>query len=96
MSTTSTIRLIEKEKISNLQFPDEDVLDSSEKRNLRLKNLQSAAEYGNIAQHKVKILFEDNQGQKKVETTLWEVTPEDVFLKHNVTIPVRRIISVKF
>jgi hypothetical protein len=96
MSTSTTSRIIEKERISDLEFPSFDVLDSPEKRIFRLKNLQSACEYGNLAQHKVELLFEDDNGKKKVETTLWEVTAESVFLKHNVTIPVNRIWSVKF
>ena len=96
MSTLTTTRFIEKERISELDFPSADVLDSSEKRIFRLKNLQQACEYGNIAQHKVEILFEDSLGKKKVETTLWEVTDDPVFLKHNVIVPVNRIWSVRF
>jgi hypothetical protein len=96
MSALSAVRIVEKEHISDFEFPTSDVLDSTEKRIFRLKNLHSACEYGNIAQHKVEILFEDFEGKKKVETTLWEVSEKFVFLKHNVTIPVNRILSVKF
>ncbi|MBL4652495.1 MAG: hypothetical protein JKY53_06460 [Flavobacteriales bacterium] len=96
MSTLTTTRFIEKEHISELDFPAADVLDSAEKRIFRLKSLHSACEYGNIAQHKVEILFEDETGKKKVETTLWEVTNDAIFLKHNVTIPVNRIWNVRF
>lgn len=96
MSTTAHTRSIEKEKISTLEFPNADVLDSDEKKIFRLKNLQMAAEYGNIAQHKVEILFEATDGKKKVDTTIWEVKDNLVYLKHNITIPVNRIYSVKF
>ena len=96
MSTTANSRVIEKEQISTLEFPTTDVLDSDEKKILRLKKLQMAAEYGNIAQHKVEILFEDDDGKKKVDTTVWEVKDNLVYLKHNITIPVTRIYSVKF
>ena len=96
MSTLSAVRIVEKEHIGDLEFPPSDVLESKEKRSFRLKNLHSACEYGNIARHKVEILFEDIGGKKKVETTLWEVSEKFIFLKHNITIPVNRIWSVKF
>ena len=42
------------------------------------------------------IYFEDMEGRKKVETTIWEVKQNEVVLKHNISIPMHRIVDVKF
>ena len=96
MQTTSSPRVVEKETIPNLNFPKEDVLSVSSERNQRLKDLRNANELGDLAQYKVKILFEDNSGQKKVETTIWKTTDKEVTLKYGITIPIHRVVKVYF
>jgi hypothetical protein len=39
----------------------------------------------------MKIYFEDDAGNKMVETTIWGVTDSRVILKQGVVIPVNRI-----
>ena len=82
---------IAKEQVVGLQFPDEDVLILPERKKERRSRLEYAVELGNSAFYKVKILFEDSEGMKKVKTTLWGLTKESVVLKHNTKIPIRRI-----
>ena len=89
-------RLIDKENISGLQFPRKDVLDSSLERNKRKNDLLNANELGDLAQYKVKILFEDISGPKKVETTVWSTTNKNVVLKYGIKIPIHRVSKVLF
>jgi len=49
---------------------------------------------GNLEHEKVNILFVDNDGFKKVETTIWGVTDTSIILKKSMTIPLGRILSV--
>ena len=96
MQIQSSPRFIEKEAIPNLSFPNGDVLMLMSDKNRRLKDLLNANELGDLAQYKVKILFEDKTGPKKVETTIWKTTSKDVVLKYGITIPIHRIARVFF
>jgi hypothetical protein len=49
---------------------------------------------GNIEHEKVHILFADNEGLKRVNTTIWGVTEDYVILKTSTIIPMERIVSV--
>lgn len=89
-------KLIDKENITNLSFPNDDVLSTSSDRVNRIKDLRNANELGDLAQYKVKILFADDTGPKKVETTVWNTTKEGVVLKYGIEIPIRRISKVVF
>ena len=89
-------QLIDKENIPNLSFPDGDVLPASSDRVKRIKDLKNANELGDLAQYKVKILFVDDAGPKKVETTVWNTTNEGVVLKYGIEIPIRRVSKVVF
>ncbi|MEQ8324796.1 MAG: hypothetical protein RIC15_05770 [Vicingaceae bacterium] len=88
--------LIEKENIANLDFPKSDVLENPKEKKERLRDLKNANELGDLAQYKVKILFKDSHGMKKVETTVWNATADNVVLKYGITIPVRRVSKVVF
>jgi len=89
-------KLIDKENIANLSFPEDDVLSSQTERTNRIKDLKNANELGDLAQYKVKILFEDDSGLKRVETTVWDTTGEQVVLKYGIAIPINRISRVLF
>lgn len=98
MKTTliTTPVLIEKEAIHLLQFPNTDVLDETSERSIREFDLQQATKLGNIEKHKVEIIFEDAQGMKKVKTTIWATTQNNIVLKSGVIIPINRVYRVKF
>ncbi len=82
---------VEKEAISGLHFPDEEVLLSKDEIKVRASNLERAMKLGNIEHNKIKIVFEDDKGVKEVETTVWGVTDKRVILKQGIHIPINRI-----
>jgi hypothetical protein len=86
--------LIEKEAIAHLHFPKEDILFEKEDIVLRYKKLNDALSIGNLEHDKVIILFQDIQGLKKVNTTIWGVTDREIILKKGVTIPIHRIENI--
>lgn len=96
IKTTSTGKptLIEKEKISELKFSEKEVLKSIEDIKTRIRNLERALKLGNLEHNKIKIIFEDIEGLKQVETTIWGVTDKRIILKHGVLIPIHCIHEV--
>ncbi|MDX6746767.1 hypothetical protein SHK09_08185 [Polaribacter sp. PL03] len=94
MNSTITAQLINKEQIVFLKFPKEEVLDKKEAIKNRCADLKRAMALGNLERGKVNILFKDNLGLKRVETTIWGVTDVAVILKKRTIIPLRRIISI--
>jgi hypothetical protein len=86
---------IEKEFISNLDFPKSDVLENPAMQARRANKLIQAAKLGNLEKHKVQIDFQDSTGMKRVETTIWSITESYVILKSNNRIPINRIIDIK-
>ena len=83
--------VIEKESISTLHYPKTEVLKTIQEEKIRAHELQSAIRLGNTQKRKVKIVFEDNQGLKQIETTVWAVTEKNILLKGGMFIPIIRI-----
>jgi len=95
-ATTSTKPAsIEKENINGLKFPDNDVLSSADDKKMRAANLEKALKLGNLEHGKIKIVFEDAEGIKQVDTTVWGVTDKRVILKQGAVVPIHRIHEVK-
>ena len=92
---TKTPTLIEKENIRGLKFPDNDVLLSKDEIKMRNADLERAMKLGNLEHNKIKIVFEDSEGMKQVETTVWGVTDKRVILKQGILIPIHRIHEIK-
>lgn len=86
---------IEKESIRGLKFPDNDVLVSKDEIKIRYANLERALKLGNLEHNKIKIVFEDSDGIKQVETTVWGVTDKRVILKQGLLIPIHRIHEIR-
>jgi hypothetical protein len=86
---------IDKENISGLKFPDHDVLTSKDDIKIRMANLDKALKLGNLEHGKIKIIFEDSEGIKQVDTTVWGVTDKRVILKQGAVVPIHRIHEVK-
>ncbi|MGF1566434.1 MAG: hypothetical protein ACFCUH_13785 [Flavobacteriales bacterium] len=91
---TAAFLEIPKEQVGALHFPDSDVLTSDADRKQRKAALERAMTLGNLEQIKFKIYFEDHQGKRFVDTTIWGVTDERIILKQGLTIPTHRIISI--
>lgn len=84
-------KIIQKEKVADLHFPQEDILKSEMLKKERGTKINQAISLGNLEHQKVKIYFSDNTGKKKVETTIWAVTDSAIVLKQNIIIPIHRI-----
>lgn len=85
---------IEKEEISKLHFPSEEVLVSEQEITRRRLDLERTPVLGNLDHIKIKLFFEDEREKLFVETTVWAVTTDRVVLKQGVTIPIHRIFKV--
>jgi hypothetical protein len=83
--------IIEKENISTLHFPLKEVLKSALEIGQRVADLHRGLLLGNIHKGKVKIIFEDDESVKQVETTIWALTDTRVILKQGLGIPLSRI-----
>jgi|GEM_PF-120715 uncharacterized protein (UPF0248 family) len=86
---------VEKEHISSLYFPVQEVLSSAEEIAQRKEDAERGSFLGNGYKSKVMIYFKDVEGLKHVETTIWSVTDTRVILKNNMSIPLHRIVKVK-
>lgn len=82
---------IEKEAITTLQFPKEEVLKDDQDKKQRAIDLQRAMALGNLDHIKMKIYFEDNEQKRVVDTTIWGVTDQKIILKQGTVIPIHRI-----
>ena len=82
---------IDKEMITALHFPSNEVLLENEAIKQRKNDLERALALGNLEHLKMKIYFEDDSSLKMTETTIWGVTDNRIILKQGVVIPLNRI-----
>lgn len=82
---------IEKEAITELIFPKEEVLKEEHEVKERALDLQRAMALGNLDRIKMKIYFEDDKEKRVVDTTVWAVTDQKIVLKQGTVIPIHRI-----
>ena len=94
-STTERPVLIDKEVVSDLRFPEPDVLFNPAAILKRKAEIERAVYLGNTEHTKVRILFQDSGGLKQVETTIWGSTDKRIILKSGMVIPIHRIQEVK-
>lgn len=83
--------LVEKEEIDTLKFPHQEVLQSTEDIKKRELEIKRALTLGNIEHNKIRIIFEDAEGVKQVETTVWGVTDKRIILKQGIVLPIHRV-----
>ena len=83
--------LIEKEQIPNLTFKNE--VKIKQHPNLK-KQIDDATQLGNSSHTKVSIIFMDDEGLKRVDTTIWAAGTKFICLKGAVWIPIERIVEV--
>ncbi len=94
MAPSMDVQTVQKEQIKLLKFPKKDVLNKRKDQIDRFLELQRALSLGNLEHQKVRIVFVDDTGLKKVETTIWGITDKEVILKQCTIIPLERIISI--
>ncbi len=92
MQATTKPTLIEKETISALSFRDKKAVQQHP--NL-LQQIQDATRLGNAFRSKVSIYFEDDQGVKRVDTTIWAHGSKYICLKGGIWLPIARLIEIK-
>jgi hypothetical protein len=88
------VPLVEKETLKKMVFPREEVLKSVESAQERRTLLERATILSNLYHNKVKIVFEDREGSKMVDTTIWATTDSAIMLKGGIVIPIHRIHSI--
>jgi len=96
VTATKKATLVVKENITGLTFPKTEVLESITHQEERKSRITRGMRLGNNKKLKVKIVFEDVGGLKKVETTIWGLTEKNVILKKGTTIPIHCIHEIKF
>jgi hypothetical protein len=85
--------LIEKELIPSLHFKNPVAFKQQE--NL-MDRLSEATKMGNIDHLKIAIIFQDDEGMKRVETTVWATGAKYICLKGGIWLPINRIKEVQF
>jgi uncharacterized protein (UPF0248 family) len=85
---------VQKETLKTAIFPREEVLKSRESAEERKSMLERATILSNLYHNKVKIVFEDREGSKMVDTTIWATTDQAIMLKGGIVIPIHRIHSI--
>lgn len=84
--------LIEKESITSLNFSNRAKVEQHP--NL-FSQLQDATRLGNAYRSKVAILFEDDAGLKRVDTTIWALGSKYICLKGGTWLPIDRIREIR-
>jgi uncharacterized protein (UPF0248 family) len=92
---SNEFQLVEKEQVHAFHFPQEDILKSESAQKDRRASIDRAITLGNLEHQKVKIYFADNQGKKRVDTTIWAVTDTAIVLKQNTVLPIHRILKLE-
>ena len=85
--------LIEKELISSLSFKQEVKIKQHPDLS---RQIEDATRLGNAFRSKVSIIFQDDTGLKRVDTTIWAAGTMFICLKGGVWIPIERILEVRY
>jgi hypothetical protein len=93
MTSNVTPQLIEKELITSLNFTDHSTVQQHPE--LR-SQIDRATVLGNAHRGKVSIIFADDSGLKRVDTTIWAAGAKFICLKGGVWIPINRISEIIF
>lgn len=93
METNVQPQLVDKESIPSLSFKG--VVLSNKNPELE-QQIEQAVRLGNAYHSKVSIVFIDDEGLKRVETTLWAKGEKFICLKGGIWLPIARIVSVHF
>jgi hypothetical protein len=85
--------LIDKELIASLSFKQE--VKIKQHPDL-IRQIEDATRLGNAFRSKVSIIFQDDTGLKRVDTTIWAAGTKFICLKGGVWIPIERILEVRY
>ncbi|MGO1244646.1 MAG: hypothetical protein ACTJHT_05270 [Sphingobacterium sp.] len=84
-------QIIEKEHINEYR-----IIPADEDKSISLREkLLSAQRLGNEFKSKTTIVFQTEDGPKRIETTVWSLTEQYVQIKSGVLIPLKSIVEVE-
>lgn len=84
--------VIEKELIKDLSFK----LPSNQEQSHEIRRkLEEATRLGNGYHHKVGIIFQDDEGLKRVDTTIWATGQKFICIKGGMWLPIDHIVEIK-
>lgn len=86
--------MIPKERIPSLRFPRQPVPLTDEQHHEIMHHLEQATHLGNAEHGKCRIVFQDDEGLKAVETTIWAFDADHIVLKYGMTIPLARVVAI--
>ncbi len=58
--------------------------------------LQGAVRLGNEFKSKTTIVFNTEDGPKRIETTVWSLTDRYIQIKHGILIPLKALIEIEY
>jgi hypothetical protein len=93
LSPNTTV--IPKELVATLRFPKQPLPMSDSDRDEVRRRIGEAARLGNGEHGKCRIIFQDAEGEKAVETTIWTYDRDNIVLKYGMTIPIARVLRVE-
>lgn len=85
--------VIEKELVKDLSFRQPVTIKQDPE--LR-RHLDEATRLGNGYHTKVGIIFQDDQGLKRINTTIWATGAKYICLKGGMWLPIDHIVELKF
>ena len=92
-----TVDIVEKEALSTLQFPHDDVLPDLAARQRRRADADRAVTLGNAYHGKLDIYFHTADGAtKRVATTIWAADADYLTLKSGASLPLRAVLGFDF
>jgi len=83
---------IEKEDVDKFRIIPAEIDNSSQ---FYLK-LQNALRLGNEFKSKTTIVFNTEDGPKRIETTVWSLTDRYIQIKHGILIPLKSLIEIAY
>ncbi|MBO2009306.1 hypothetical protein [Hymenobacter negativus] len=93
----TSIEIVEKEDITNLQFDHEDVLTDLAARQSRRADADRAVTLGNAYHGKLDIYFKTADGAtKRMATTVWAADADHLTLKSGASLPLRAVLGFDF
>jgi hypothetical protein len=84
--------IVIKEQIKDLSFKSP--LNFPQEEDIHRK-LEEATRLGNGYHTKIAIIFQDDEGLKRVDTTIWATGQKYICLKGGMWIPINHIVSIE-
>jgi uncharacterized protein (UPF0248 family) len=88
--------LVDTEEIVLLHFPKEDILFSKDEQAARKAIIEEIQSDNKNKTQTFRIIFQDIEGLKAVESRIWALSEKEVILKKGVTIPIQRILKIDY